>query len=71
MIDDTKRKRVREGIGDIILRLCEEQILVLSKPELGDELGLMVAERIEQGKPMATKVEEEIIKVVRLAAGSE
>lgn len=64
---EKKRERFpKTGIGDLLLIICEEQTYSLSKADLGKELGLMVAERIRNGRTGTTKIEEELLKVANL-----
>jgi hypothetical protein len=66
MFNENKTQKPDEGNANILIDMCEEQQFNLSKSKPGEELGLMVAERIVNGKAITTKIEEEIIKIVRL-----
>lgn len=68
LVEEKREHAPKTGIGDILLQICEEQACVLSKAELGSELGLMVAERIEGGKVGTTKIEDELLKVAKAIA---
>lgn len=65
MIEETRKCAPKMGIGNILVALCEEQTFRLSKADLGEELGFMVAERIKSGKSGTTKIEDELISVVK------
>lgn len=63
MIEEKRKYAPKIGIADILVALCEEQTFNLSKPDLGEELGLMVAERIKSGRLRTTKIETELVNV--------
>ena len=58
-----ERRKHKEGIGNILIDLSEQQMFRLSKADLGKELGLMVAERIKKGELNTTEIEKELLKV--------
>ena len=64
LIKERRSHTPKIGIADMLVALCEEQNFILSKADLGEELGLMVAERIESGKVGTTKIEDELIAIV-------
>ena len=65
MIEEKRKDAPKMGIGEILVALCEEQRFNLSKADLGEELGLMVAERIKSGKSRTSKIEDELIRIVQ------
>lgn len=69
MIEETRKHAHTKGIANILVALCEERNFNLSKADLGRELGLMVAERIKNGKLKTTKIENELIKIVESTRG--
>jgi hypothetical protein len=66
MVENAQNKKPEVGIANILINMCEEQEFVLKKSDLGDELGLLIAERIREGQILETKIEQEILKIVRL-----
>ena len=65
MIKQKRKYLPKTGIGNILVVLCEEQSFNLSKADLGEELGSLIAERIESGKSGTTKIEGELIGMVK------
>jgi hypothetical protein len=63
MVKEKYASSPKKGISNILVTICEEQMYHLSKPNLGRELGLIVAERIKRGKTGTTKIENELMKV--------
>ena len=68
LIEEKRKHAPRTKISDILIDICEEQACILSKADLGKELGLIVAERIRSGKVGTTKIENELLKVVKIAS---
>ena len=64
LIEERRSHIPKIGIANLLVALCEEQNSILSKADLGEELGLMVTERIKSGKVGTTKIENELIAIV-------